>query len=208
MTISRRMFVAGAIASVFPVRAARADSSCSVPDWRGVQVCDVGLVVDHVTARQSRQNWCWAACIEIIFAFHGYAVNQRRIVEKLYGGDPDVPAVGPQVIYAINGDWRSDAGESFRAYGEVLWDADYGFGRADAALQAADDLASNNPLICGALGHATVLTGMTFARDRMGQIATLGLVVRDPWPYAPNRRQLSAAEAMNTRFLTRVRVSR
>ena len=199
--------MAGALAAAVTAQAAKAAVVCTPFAMNGVQLCDVGLTVAGITARQSRQNWCWAACIEAIFRFHGYRVDQARIVEKVFGATFDAPANSPQIVYGVDGDWESDDGRSFDARAEVLWDTASFFGRPDAAAQAAQDLASGHPLILGALGHAVVLTGMKYQRDMAGNGMVYELTVRDPWPYSPNRRLLNGYEAMNTQFLAKVTTS-
>ena len=204
---SRRSTLAGVFAAAVTAQAAKAAVVCTPFDWNGVQLCDAGLQVAGVTARQSKQNWCWAACIETIFRFHGYRVDQGRIVEKVFGSLIDTPANSPQIVYGVDGDWESDDGRSFEARAEVLWDTAFSFGRPDAAAQAAQELATGHPLILGALGHAVVLTGMKYQRDMASNGRVYELTVRDPWPFSPNRRQLNGYEAMGTQFLAKVAIS-
>jgi hypothetical protein len=82
----------------------------------------------------------------------------------------------------------------------VLWDAQFGFGRPDAIAIAAQELARNNPLILGAMGHATVMTAMTYSGN--GQFIQINeVIIRDPWPGNPNRRgSLGPGGASNTIF--------
>jgi len=77
----------------------------------------------------------------------------------------------------------------------------------NAAPIVATELANGYPLINGALGHATVLTEMTYLRDRFGRGMPVEFTVRDPWPENPNRRSLNAQEVAGTNFLALVRVS-
>jgi hypothetical protein len=48
---------------------------------------------------------------------------------------------------------------------------------------AAQDLAADMPLIVGTMGHAMVLTALTYNRDGYGSGVVTGAIVRDPWPY-------------------------
>ena len=85
---TRRGFLLGAGAMLATGPAAAA-GYCSPFDDNGIQGCEVGLEIGPVvTALQECQNWCWAACIETIFALRGYRVPQQAIVEKVYGS-PD-----------------------------------------------------------------------------------------------------------------------
>jgi hypothetical protein len=166
----------------------------------------VGVQIQLNTARQEKPHWCWAACIEAIFDFHGYQVSQEAVVEKVFGGDVDRPAGGREICASVNGRWNARGQKTFDARAEVLWDAQIGFGRPDAVVQAARELESNNPLIVGALGHATVLTAMTYSATSFG--ARLEeIVIRDPWPLNPNRRTFTQEEAMQTQFLAQIHVS-
>src|SRR5215470_5049652 len=80
-------------------RPAQAAMRCTPFDGRGIQFCEVGL--DHnlgaVTAQQEHSQWCWAACISAIFNYHGYPVEQSRIVGATYGQMVNLPAHGRQI---------------------------------------------------------------------------------------------------------------
>jgi len=199
--ISRRFFIAAA-GGIFGLSTpARAALVCQ--DFPGFRRCSVGLTVDVGTARQQCAEWCWAACVEGVFAFHGYPVAQRRIVEKVFASNVCRPAIGPQIVEAIDGSWTDDQGNDFEAECDVLWDSQFQFGRPDAVVEAARELEAGRPLILGAMGHATLLTAMTYSGNGIA-IQLNELVIRDPWPGNPNRRVLTPMEAMNTQFLAKV----
>ncbi len=174
----------------------------------GVQQCTAGLEIGQTTtARQRCPEWCWAACIETIFALHGKSVPQEAIVDKIFGGPACSAAVGPQIIGAIDGIWTETNGRQFSARAVPLLDMQFGIWTPNAAAAVAIELANNNPLINGALGHATVLTAMTYLRDIYGRGMPMQIVVRDPWPESPNRRMLTVQEVAGTNFLAAIRVS-
>jgi Papain-like cysteine protease AvrRpt2 len=174
-------------------------------DYPGFRRCSVGVRIQLTTAQQKLPHWCWAACIETIFAFHGHAVAQEEIVEKVFGDQSDQAAFGPQIVEAVDGSWVDQEGNSFDASASVLWDSQFGFGRPDAVVQAARELENDRPLIVGAFGHATVMTAMTYSMNAFtAQLEEL--VVRDPWPGNPNRRTLSLQEALGTQFLAQISV--
>jgi len=143
--------------------------------------------------------------VEATFAFHGHRVSQERIVEKVFDEELCLPAIGPQIVNAIDGEWTDDRGDDFTASAEVLWDTQFQFGRPDAVVQAARELEADNPLILGAMGHATLLTAMTYSGNGFA-VQLEELVVRDPWPGSPNRRLLTLQEAMTTEFLAKIAV--
>lgn len=203
MASRRQLLLAVSATLLFP-RPIFAALQCR--DFGAVRTCTVGIPVRVNTASQQCLEWCWAACIEAVFDFHGRPVQQQRIVQKLFGVPACLPAFGPQVLQTISGIWLDDTGSQFQAAAEVLWDTQFGFGRADAVVIAAQELEANQPLILGAMGHATVMTAMTYSG--YGQYIQINeVVVRDPWPGSPNRRNLSPQEALATQFLARVRVT-
>lgn len=206
--IARRALLASIAASAaLAPQAAKADWQCSPFDHRGVRFCEAGLQLGStVTARQACQNWCWAACVEAIFALHGYQVDQEAIVARVFGGLHCLPADGPTIIRAVNGLWQSNQGQTFEASAEPLLDLAYGIWRPDAVTIASQELMKNQPLINGALGHATVMTAMSWIEDVYGRQELMAITVRDPWPGRVNRRVLSPQEAYGTSFLARVRV--
>ena len=206
--MDRRLFLLSGLAmAVTP--AASAEYQCSYPDAYGRQICTAGIPsLRFYAARQLCDQWCWAACIQMVFATAGRYVSQEAIVLKLFGGLVCAPASGGRaIIAAINGNWIDDNGYPFSAYSEPLLDLSAGYPNPEAAAAAARELANGYPLINGALGHATVLTAMTYARDAYGNGQPLELTVRDPWPDNPSRRTLSMQEAGSTDFLAAVRVS-
>lgn len=203
----RRHFLAGGLSS-FLAGHASAEQLCGYPDYNGNQICEVGIPsLRFYPSRQACEQWCWAACIQMVFATYNRFVDQRDIVLKLFGDLRCAPAPnGYAIIRAINGNWRDINGRWFSAYSEPLLDLSVEYARSDAAAAASRELAAGYPLINGAVGHATVLTAMTFQRNRWGQGAVLDLIVRDPWPENASRRRLSMQEVGGTNFLAAVRV--
>jgi hypothetical protein len=193
---------------------ARAEYSCGPAQWyNGAQVrsCTVGF--DNIplrTARQKCDQWCWAACIEAAFRLKdsNYKVSQERIVKKLFGS-PDVcsPAIGPQIAEAIEGYWESDDGDDeFYATSSVHLDVQFGIMDPFALQNASRYLAQDIPIIVGALGHATLLTSMSWLEDSFGQYRPTEMIVRDPWRGNPNRRQLTSSEFFGTTYMAAVLV--
>lgn len=205
----RAMMVAAAAAltgPVLPSRPAQAALRCVRADPYGTEYCQAGIDnrMRSVSASQWNSQWCWAACISAVFAFHGFVVDQRRIVEATYGRIVNLPAHGPAIAAATSRDWTTDDGRRFRAYCDVLWDSQFHVGRPSAAAEAAQELAQDQPLIIGTGGHAMVLTAMSYVRYPNGAGEPKEAVVRDPWP-GRGRRSLSAQEWYGTSFLARFR---
>jgi hypothetical protein len=181
------------------------------------ETCSVGVVIGNVqTARQRCENWCWAACIEAIFSLHGYKVYQEDVVKKVFGAEVCSRATVAEIIAGIDGVWSNRAGSSFRASAYALPDTmlsqgakpqsgiKFLYNKGDEEIIA--ELSQGNPLVVGALGHATVLTAIKYQK-LMGQpICLTEITVRDPWPGNPNRRLLTADEFADSFFVAKVEV--
>ena len=129
-------------------------------------------------------------------------------MRKVFGFEIDRPAVGPQIIAAIDGYWEDDDGQEFYAQGAVLVDGQYSIAHPQALQIAARELAENRPLIIGTMGHAMVLSAMDYYRDTYGNGQPFQFTVRDPWP-RPGfnaKRLLSPQEAASTQFLAGVAI--
>ncbi|MBX2803377.1 MAG: hypothetical protein KTR31_37195 [Myxococcales bacterium] len=142
----------------------------------------------------------------MLFRHYGYDVDQAAIVEQAYGGPINMPAQPWTILSALNRSWTDRTGRRFRSVAQA--------GVTDPA-RAAQDLAGGMPLIIGTLGHAVVLTAMSYAfplvrdawgRPALGPAQVTQAVVRDPWP-SKGRRVLSAREWYSISFVARVRVA-
>ena len=165
----------------------------------GVQACVAGIPSDDmevVYASQERSQWCWAACIEMVFTFWGHPIDQEEIVGRTWGRIVNMPAQPQQIIAALNRSWTDNNGRRFRPYGDVF---------SATGATAAQDLASGMPLIIGSMGHAMVLTAISYNRAQSSQGQVTGALVRDPWP-GRGKRELRAQEAAATMLLARVRI--
>jgi hypothetical protein len=209
--MNRRVFLLSAAAGVLPAWAtpnsvprslARRGLSCSPFDRNGVQQCEAGIdssILDVVASdTQHASEWCWAACIQAVFAYYGHSIDQEQIVEQAYGDVLNLPGTPQQILSALNRQWTDSDGREFVAQGNTL---------STNAITAAQDLASNHPLIIGALGHAMVLTSLTYFRNVSGQGNVILAEVRDPWPYNPRHRPLSPDEWYSISFAARIRVT-
>lgn len=202
----------------------RAREECSAPF--GNRECTAGVQVSAVeTARQRCGDWCWAACIETVFALNGFNVPQERIVEKLFGTAQCLSASGDQILSAVGGAWVDESGRRFEARGsELTWagfgmnsslDRPGGYGdgvqgyRDLGALKIVNTLKDEFPLIIGSIppgggiGHAMLLTAVRYtvvSRGGSESIRLRSLIVRDPWPDNANRRELDESEVRGAIF--------
>ncbi|MFO0693775.1 MAG: papain-like cysteine protease family protein [Polyangiales bacterium] len=189
---------------------ARADVRCrdlpATPTSPPGRVCMSGLPSEliHVEARQERSQWCWAACVSMVFGYHGHPTSQERIVEEAYGSLLNMPAAPATLLAALNRDWVDDEGRRFRSISSP---------GTTNVVYAAQDLARNQPLILGTHGHAVVLTALEYAAPylatpwgpQLGTPAITEAIVRDPWP-GRGRRDLTLDEWNSIVFAAQIRV--
>lgn len=203
--MKRREFLSYSAATALSIglpSRAHARLACGPFVQPGVQQCEAGIEssVAHVSAAavggQHLSQWCWAACIEMVFRYYGHHVPQERIVADTWGGIVNLPGQPWQILANLNRDWIDEEGEAFSVAGDVF---------SANPVTAAQDLASDMPLIIGTMGHAMVLTSVVYIRDQFGNGNVRAAIVRDPWP-GRGRRVLSAQEWYGTSFLARIRV--
>jgi len=157
--------------------------------------------------RQRMQNWCWAACIQMVLNYHGLHVKQEDIVSQVFGTQVDLPAQPEQIMAALRG-WVPD---TRGRYSEVVADAV----NLDQA-SIIQDLEYRWPLIVGLSGaspgqqgHAYVLTGAYYMLDDYNRPEIYRVVLRDPYPTQLSRLEMTADQFVpRCAFATRVHVRR
>ena len=182
--------------SIFTTNAmARLNCGSVVPP--GVKNCMAGIdsaVAIKIARIQQENQWCWAACIEMIFAYNGFEISQSAIVESTWGNIVNMPASDQQIMRDLNRPWTDHHGKRFRTSATVV-----------GAAAAARELANNMPLIICTTGHAMVLTALNYVTNPFttnGEVKEA--IVRDPWE-TNGRRSLTAHEWFNTNLLLAVR---
>lgn len=180
---------------------AQARLRCSQPAPNGLQQCEAGISSQvanvSISQRQNMNQWCWAACIQMVFLYYGRPISQQRIVSETFGNIVNWPAQSRVILSALNRSWTDDRGGRFTAQGDSY---------SANPISAAQDLAADRPLIIGTQGHAMVLTSLVYVRNANGGGEVTQAIVRDPWP-GRGRRVLSAQEWYGVSFLARIRVS-
>ncbi|MBT9582346.1 hypothetical protein IV102_03285 [bacterium] len=188
---------------------ARADRTQIGPqDWvAGVPAKDfVHFAAAEGQGRQRMQNWCWAACIQMVLNYHGLYIKQEDIVAKVFGSAVDAPA-GPQMIMAALQGWAPDTRGRMS---QIEADS-----RNLEPASVIQDLEYRWPLIvgltgaAGQTGHAYVLTAAYYRLDQYGQPVIYRVVLRDPYPTKTSRVEMGMDEFMaRCSFATRVHVRR
>jgi hypothetical protein len=190
--------------AVFPASSALAALQCSPLDNQLLQTCYFGLQnkvnVAYVAEDQQQAQWCWAACIEMVFYYYGFVLPQAEIVRQTWGQIVNLPAIDSLIAADLNRIWTDANGRCFQAIGDTY---------NTNLLNAISDLANDMPLIlCTKTdyeAHAMVLTSLTCTMDAFGQLYGLQSVeVRDPWPRR-GFRLLAPDEWNGIHFLTRIR---
>lgn len=155
--------------------------------------------------RQHMQNWCWAACIQMVLNYHGLYVRQEDIVARVFGGLVDRPAGPTEIMGALTGTWPDSRGRASVVQADARNLDPY------AVLQ---DLEYRWPLIVGLqgrgnTGHAYVLTAAYYHVSADGSPVIRAVVLRDPYPTRQSRVVMDVNEFMQRcSFATRVHVQR
>ncbi len=173
--------------------------NCGPYSYQGIQQCEAGIDsrLAFISARSQRNTqWCWAACIEMVFLYYGYNVSQETIVQQTWGGLVNNPGTPQQILMNLNRPWMDSTGRTFYVSGDT-YSANH--------ITAAQDLYNNRPLIIGTMGHAMVLTSLKYIRDQYGRGYVTEATVRDPWENK-GKRSLSQEEWYSANFLTRIDV--
>lgn len=140
-------------------------------------------------SRQRANNWCWAACIQMVLNYHGLYITQEDIVRQCYGGLYDAPGGYEQFSVGLNRWAYNNRGSvskvSFNSY-------------PTNSNEIVNFLSSNWPLIVGIntggdVGHAYVLTAIYYSigTDQYGNAVALPdkVVLRDPSPGQVSRQE-------------------
>jgi hypothetical protein len=208
--LTRRQFLVSAAISLGVTRAF-ASGECRQDPMTGSLFCVAGIrsaVLDHnlaaagVATSQQQSQWCWAACISMVFAYHGYDVSQLDIVARIKGAPVNEPGRGEEVSNALNASWHDRRGRRFRSRARV-WDVMNGRNELSGNQAVIQDLLEDHPLISGAAGHATVVTAMEYYATPAGPLP-VRVHVRDPWP--GRGRRVLMPEEMAPLYVAGVRV--
>jgi hypothetical protein len=132
----------------------------------------------------------------MVFRYYGFQGPQAHIVQQTWGQIVNLPGQPNQILANLNRPWIDATGRRFGVSGDAF---------TANPMTAAQDLSQDMPLIIGTMGHAMVLTSLTYIRDQFGNGNVTSAVARDPWP-GRGRRVLSAQEWYATSFLARIRV--
>lgn len=137
--------------------------------------------LDACYDEQRSSEWCWAACISMVFAHHGHKVAQERIVKEVYGRPVNKPAIAGEMVTAmLSRKWLDDKGNPFVSRISSLYDIEISAAVLPDKV-IVEDLSNNRPLIVGTNAHMMIVTAAEYVETRHGpSVARIG--VYDPYP--------------------------
>ena len=139
-----------------------------------IHVACVNQYFDECFSQQEKENWCWAACIQMVLKYQGIRVSQSEIAKRTFGDNKNATANGYDIINSING-WHIEKQH-------IIANQDY---KIDFS-SLAGDLAYKYPVIIGLkntaenVGHAVILTHLYYKTDHSGKIYPYKAVCADP----------------------------
>lgn len=167
------------------------------------QIFSVGIPTDRmveVAAEQQGQNWCWAACVQMVLSTKGIKVAQADVVQRTYGAVVDAPGGADAILSRLSGWFQTRSGRTLLAASVVPGPMQEGL--------LYSYLKNQSPLILGvsypgaSIGHAVVVTAAVFKVSDVG-LELKEVVVRDPWPdlaAQKGKRKLTREEFANAMF--------
>lgn len=162
--------------------------------------------MEGVVAIQEHSNWCWAACIQMIFQYNELDLSQAEIVRRSFGTDPygNLPnwTGNFEVITRNLNGWNLDnAGAPYRVSSLMNWGA-------PPPAYLIDELTAERPVLVGyrtgpQSGHAVLITAASFIQTPQGP-EIQSVVVRDPMPTRDQPKEASRYEYPAFRFAHKI----
>ncbi len=132
-----------------------------------------------VAASQAKDEWCWAASIQMVLNWYGVAVKQKDVVQRIYGKTVNAAATESAVTEALSGTAYTRSGRQVTIYSA------YRRGAPDPDVLMREMGKRHPILITFRTGknrlHAVVITGAEYLPARRGPVVT-SLLIRDPSP--------------------------
>lgn len=144
------------------------------------------IMFDHDSYGRTQigNNWCWAACIEMLCHFYGCEISQHTIAGSVHGFNPDgsVPDIGADdqtITQKLNQSWTNSDGLVFNLKSKY-------FSGSPLAKTLVNELVMKKPVIVGyntgSNLHAVLVTAVGFEFTPEGKLIVRKIVVRDPQP--------------------------
>ncbi len=185
--MDRRVFLASALAFASAPLFAKAQ-----------QAPKLVSVVRPTIVKQRCGEWCWAASASMIFGHLGHAIDQTRIVEKVYDGLLCVAARPVTITTILNVPWVDDDSKLFVPQIEARFDQSCAIDTLTSAF-ILDELLQDRMLLYASTRHCVAVSGAYYFETPAGP-KIVSVIVMDPWPGGPDERFLTEAE-MRPAFL-------
>ncbi len=206
-----RLWIVSAAMALALVLSVSGVGGCSPRGAGESELLMVGIPTDRMSksaAEQIGQNWCWAACIQMVLSARGVESDQPTIVQRTFGSLLDMPGSSVDIGQNLTGWFESKSGRTFLTASVVA-------GHPKAGLLYSY-LRGRMPVILAiqstgaTVGHAVVVTAAVFKTTPHG-LEIREVVIRDPSPEfasTSGRRTLSEAEFSSTGWYVLVDVIR
>lgn len=113
---------------------------------------------------QEKDNWCWAACIQMILRYNAVVKSQDGIVGRVYGSPYNWTASGNEIADAFDG-WQ---GFTVKAM------------KSKTAQTFINEISAGRPLILGYGAHAYLLTHIYYTKASTGSLSPFKAIVINP----------------------------
>lgn len=123
---------------------------------------------------QLQDNWCWAACAQMVLAYYKVSMSQRAIAKQVTGSTKDLGASANEMVAALDGFQKGR--HQLRCWADTLINL----------RDVIGEIQHGHPLIIGmefqGRQHAMVLTEIHFQKDaaHAEKINPTAVVLLDP----------------------------
>ena len=221
--LSRRRFLAfllGSVSTISLTQRAYGYQLCGY-DNLPPYICDAAIKSQkfrRVGAYQETMVWCWAAVLQMIFAWYGKQISQSHLVAQTYGAAIPTTIDPHKLLRATNGYYHDDHGDRFTVRSRIF-SADFGISQL-TNCDIIESLRNERPLVICNQSHMMVLIGVTYDRRSDCELPNISAAwVADPYPqtlWAPDmgpgfrdlpRSDLAPPPHGQLRFLADIRVA-
>lgn len=129
-----------------------------------VFVAMVDTSIEDCICIQEKENWCWAACIQMILQYNGQYFSQRDIVAWVFGESFNRTASGNQIASAFDG----CHGYSVHSY------------QSKKSRYFIEEITSGHSLIIGIGEHAYLLTHIYYKKTSNGLLHPFKVILINP----------------------------
>ncbi len=129
-----------------------------------VFVALVDATIERCIHVQEKDNWCWAACVQMVLQYNDIWQSQSDIVRQVYGSPYNWTASGNEIAEAFN-EWNGFRVRSFTT---------------KTPQSFIDEIAAGHPLIIGYEEHAYLLTHIYYKKTSNGRLSPFKVIVINP----------------------------